>query len=51
MESRAIERKLRFVEKLLEPEASEILALPLVGAEDEGEDTAMEGAATEPKNK
>ncbi|MFI5331833.1 MAG: DNA recombination protein RmuC [Desulfobaccales bacterium] len=46
--SRAIERRLRSVEKLPEPEALEILALPLVGEEDE-EDTAGEGAATEPK--
>ena len=45
--SRAIERRLRSVEKLPEPEALEILALPLVGEEDE-EDTAGE-AATEPK--
>ncbi len=36
--SRAIERRLRSVEKLPEPEALEILALPLVGEEDEEED-------------
>ena len=35
--SRAIERRLRSVEKLPEPEALEILALPLVGEEDEEE--------------
>jgi DNA recombination protein RmuC len=46
--SRAIERRLRSVEKLPEPEALEILALPLVEAENE-EDTAVEGAVTEPK--
>ncbi|MGA9756153.1 MAG: DNA recombination protein RmuC [Desulfobaccales bacterium] len=44
--SRAIERKLRSVEKLTEPEALEILALPPLGEEDEGEDTALEDAAT-----
>ncbi|MCX5893114.1 MAG: DNA recombination protein RmuC [Deltaproteobacteria bacterium] len=47
--SRAIERRLRSVEQLPEPEALEILALPLVAEEDEGEDTAEEGAVTEPK--
>ncbi len=41
--SRAIERRLRSVEKLPEPEALEILALPLVGEEDEEE------AAPKPK--
>ena len=46
--SRAIERRLRSVEKLPEPEALEILALPLAGEEDE-EDTPVEGTATEPK--
>jgi DNA recombination protein RmuC len=46
--SRAIERRLRSVEKLPEPEALEILALPLAGEEDEAA-TAVEGAATEPK--
>ena len=46
--SRAIERRLRSVEKLPEPEALEILALPLAGEEDEA-DTGVEGAATEPK--
>lgn len=44
--SRAIERKLRSVEKLTEPEALEILALPSLGEEDDGEDTALEDAAT-----
>jgi len=47
--SRAIERKLRSVEQLTEPEALEILALPALGEEDDGEDTALEDAATEPK--
>ena len=42
--SRAIERRLRSVEKLPEPEALEILALPLAGEEDE-EDAPMEGTA------
>ena len=46
--SRAIERRLRSVEKLPEPEALEILALPLAGEEDE-EDAPVEGTATEPK--
>ena len=46
--SRAIERRLRSVEKLPEPEALEILALPLAGEEDE-EDAPAEGTATEPK--
>ena len=44
--SRAIERKLRSVEKLTEPEALEILALPSLGEKDDGEDTALEDAAT-----
>jgi len=44
--SRAIERKLRSVEKLTEPEALEILALPSLGENDDGEDTALEDAAT-----
>ena len=44
--SRAIERKLRSVEKLTEPEALEILALPSLGEEDDGEDTALEDAPT-----
>ena len=43
--SRAIERKLRSVEKLTEPEALEILALPSLGEEDDGEDTALADAA------
>jgi DNA recombination protein RmuC len=47
--SRAIERKLRSVEQLTEPEALEILALPALGEEDYGEDNALEDAATEPK--
>ena len=41
--TRAIERQLRSVEKLPEPEALEILALPLVGEEDEGEDCRRSG--------
>jgi DNA recombination protein RmuC len=44
--SRAIERKLRSVEKLTEPETLEILALPSLGEEDDGEGTALEDAAT-----
>ncbi|MDP1760769.1 MAG: DNA recombination protein RmuC [Deltaproteobacteria bacterium] len=44
--SRAIERKLRSVEKLTEPEALEILALPSLGEEDDGEGTASAEAAT-----
>lgn len=44
--SRAIERKLRSVEKLTEPEALEILALPSLGEENDAEDTALEDAAT-----
>jgi DNA recombination protein RmuC len=44
--SRAIERKLRSVEKLTEPEALEILALPPLGEEIEGEDTALAEATT-----
>jgi len=44
--SRAIERKLRSVEKLTEPEALEILALPSLDEKDDGEDTALEDAAT-----
>jgi DNA recombination protein RmuC len=47
--SRAIERKLRSVEKMPETEAVEILALPLAGEEEEGEDHALEEPATEPK--
>ncbi len=45
--SRAIEKKLRSVEKLPEPEALEILALPATNEEDEGEDKGVEEAATE----
>jgi DNA recombination protein RmuC len=48
--SRAIERRLRSVEKLPEPEALGILALPAAGEEDEGEDPAVEVTATEPKD-
>jgi DNA recombination protein RmuC len=48
--SRAIERKLRAVEKLPEPEALEILALPEPGEEDDGEETASEEKA-EPTKK
>jgi DNA recombination protein RmuC len=44
--SRAIERKLRSVEKLTEPEALEILALPSLGEEDDGENTLLEDSAT-----
>ena len=47
--SRAIERKLRSVEKLTEPEALEVLALPSLGEEDDGEDTLLEDPATVPK--
>jgi DNA recombination protein RmuC len=47
--SRAIERKLRSVEKLPEPEALEILALPTTNEEDDGEDKVVDEAATEPK--
>ena len=39
--SRAIERKLRSVEKLTEPEALEILALPSLDEEDDGKETAL----------
>jgi DNA recombination protein RmuC len=44
--SRAIERQLRSVEKLPEPEALEILALPSFGEEDDGEKTVLEDAVT-----
>jgi DNA recombination protein RmuC len=47
--SRAIERKLRSVEKLPEPEALEILALPTANEEDNGEDQVVDEAPTEPK--
>lgn len=47
--SRAIERKLRSVEKLPEPEALEILALPATNEEDDGDDKIVDEAATEPK--
>jgi DNA recombination protein RmuC len=46
--TRDIERRLRSVERVPEPEALEILALPAVGEEDE-EDAAVEEAALEPK--
>ncbi|MCL4500650.1 MAG: DNA recombination protein RmuC, partial [Deltaproteobacteria bacterium] len=46
--TRAIERTLRSVEKLPEPEALEILALPLAEAENEAE-PADKGTVTEPK--
>ena len=44
--TRAIERKLREVEKLPEPEALEIFALPAAGQE-EGEDLALEESPAE----
>jgi DNA recombination protein RmuC len=47
--SRAIERKLRSVEKLPEPEALEILALPTTNDEDDAEDKGMGETTTEPK--
>jgi DNA recombination protein RmuC len=47
--SRAIERRLRSVEKLTEPEALEILALPALDEEGDEADTALEDAATKPK--
>ncbi|MFZ5450790.1 MAG: DNA recombination protein RmuC [Thermodesulfobacteriota bacterium] len=47
--SRAIERKLRSVEQLPEPEALEILALPAVNEENDEEDKGVDEAATEPK--
>ncbi|HEY9073322.1 MAG TPA: DNA recombination protein RmuC [Desulfobaccales bacterium] len=47
--SRAIERRLRSVEKLPEPEALEILALPVAGEEDNGEDTVVPEVPTEPE--
>jgi DNA recombination protein RmuC len=47
--SRAIERQLRSVEKLPEPEALEILALPALDEEGDEADTALEDAATEHK--
>ncbi len=48
--SRAIERRLRSVEKLPEPEALEILALPTTNEEDNGEEKkVVDEAATEPK--
>ena len=47
--SRAIERRLRSVEKLTEPEALEILALPALDEEDDEADAALGDAAPEPK--
>jgi len=47
--SRAIERRLRSVEQLPEPEALEILALPATNGEDDGEDKIVDEAATEAK--
>jgi DNA recombination protein RmuC len=47
--SRAIERKLRSVEKLPEAEALEILALPTTNGDDDGEDKVGDETATEPK--
>jgi DNA recombination protein RmuC len=47
--TRDIERKLRSVEKLPEPEALEILALPSAGEDEEGEDLAVGGTAAEPE--
>ncbi len=47
--SRAIERRLRSVEKLPESEALEILALPTPDEEDDGKDTVVDENATEPK--
>ena len=44
--SRAMLKKLRDVEQLPEPEALEFLALPSLGEEDDGEDTALEDAAS-----
>jgi DNA recombination protein RmuC len=49
--SRAIERQLRSVEKLPEPEALEILALPTLGEEEEVEDSPVAGAAPESKSR
>lgn len=47
--TRSMERILRSVEKLPEPDALEILALPTADEEDDREDTVMDEAATEPK--
>ena len=47
--TRKIERQLRAVEKLPEPEALEILALPPAGEEDEGEEVSVEDAGIEPE--
>jgi len=47
--SRAIERKLRSVEKLPEAETLEILALPATNGEDDVEDKIVDEPATEPK--
>jgi DNA recombination protein RmuC len=45
--TRAIERKLREVEKLPEPEALEIFALPAAGQEEDGEDLALKESPAE----
>jgi DNA recombination protein RmuC len=47
--TRDIERRLRSVEKLPEPEALEILALPTAGEDEAGDDLPREETATEPK--
>jgi DNA recombination protein RmuC len=47
--TRAIERQLRSVEKLPEPEALELLALPEIGEEEDGATPAVTEAATGPK--
>jgi DNA recombination protein RmuC len=47
--SRAIERKLRSVEKLPEPEALEILALPTADEENDRADTVVDEDAAEPQ--
>ncbi|MCX5888338.1 MAG: DNA recombination protein RmuC [Deltaproteobacteria bacterium] len=47
--TRVMLKKLRDVEKLPEPEALEVLALPLAGEEDEGEDTVVPEAPPEPE--
>ncbi len=47
--TRAMAKTLRSVEKLPEPEALEILALPTLGEEDDGEDEALAEEAAEPK--
>jgi DNA recombination protein RmuC len=47
--SRAIVRKLRSVERLPEPEALEILALPAAGEDEAGNEMSPEETAAEPK--